>query len=72
MSIAQNILKLAKTLLADSPGLDGMSNREARKFVNYLLGKHINGFFKDNYWTPIHKTFKELNKHKRNANWLNP
>ena len=63
--IAQELLAVAKSLVADegSPGLNGMKNREARKFVNELLQRHTKGIFRDNSWQPIHKTFKELARH---------
>jgi len=63
------MIKLAKELtgiarmLMSSEGLNGMSNREARKFVNALLQKHTRGFFSDDYWQPITQTFKELDRH---------
>jgi hypothetical protein len=63
--IAKNILRLAKTLLADD-GLNGMSNREAKKFVNELLTRHTKGYFRDEAWNPIRKTFKELDRHNVN------
>lgn len=46
-----------------SSGLNGMSNREARKLVNSLLQRHTKGFFNDSGWSPIRKTFKELERH---------
>lgn len=61
--ITKDILKLAKSLLAESTGLNGMNNREAKKFLNYLLEKHTKGYFNDESWAPVHKTFKELDKH---------
>jgi hypothetical protein len=64
--IAQELLAVAKLLMAEdegSPGLNGMKNREAKKFVNNLLHRHTKGFFNDDYWQPITKTFKELSRH---------
>jgi hypothetical protein len=61
--IASELMKVAKSLVG-SAGLNGMSNREARKFVNALLQKHTRGFFNDDYWRPITKTFKLLAQHE--------
>lgn len=61
-SIARELIKVARELVS-SEGLNGMSNRDAKKFVNTLLGRHTSGFFRDNGWTPIHKTFKDLDRH---------
>lgn len=60
--IAKELTSIAKSLMA-SDGLNGMSNVEARKFVNALLQKHTRGFFNDEYWQPITKTFRELDAH---------
>jgi hypothetical protein len=62
---ARELVAVARILADDdlSPGLNGMKNREARKFVNKLLQKHTRGFFDDDGWRPIHKTFKELDRH---------
>lgn len=64
IKIARELVSVVKILADDlSPGLNGMSNREARKFVNTLLQRHTRGFFRDDHWKPIHKTFKELDRH---------
>jgi len=59
---AREILKVAKDVLAgeDSPGLNGMNNREARKFVNSIMSRGTRGFFSDQYWRPIQKIWKDL------------
>ena len=63
--VARKLLFIAKSFLADfnSEGLNGMSNREAKKFVNNLLGRYTKGFFRDEYWRPVNKTLEELRKH---------
>ena len=40
--------------------LEGMTNVEARKFVNGLIEPHSRGFFKDDSWRPVHAIFKAL------------
>jgi hypothetical protein len=64
IALAKKLVAVA-WLVADegSPGLNSMKNREARKFVNRLLDMHTKGFFKDDYWRPITRTFKELAEH---------
>jgi hypothetical protein len=63
ITIASKLMKIARSLVG-SAGLNGMKNREARKFVNTLLQKHTRGLFKDDYWRPITKTFKLLAAHE--------
>ena len=63
IKIASELIAVAKSLMG-SAGLNGMNNREARKFVNALLHKHTGGLFRDEYWAPITKTFKLLSEHE--------
>lgn len=42
--------------------LDGCNRRKASNIVNKLIQKHTRGFFSDVYWTPIQRTFSELDK----------
>ena len=66
IKVARELVAVARLLLSDeegSPGLNGMKNREARKFVFQLLHRYTKGFFKDDYWQPITKTFKLLQQH---------
>jgi len=64
MNVAKELVAVSRLVAEDgSPGLNGMNNREARKFVNKLLDRHTRGLFSDQYWTPVTKTFKELGSH---------
>jgi len=66
MDVARELIAVARDLVAidfDSPGLNGMKNIEARKFVNNLLHRHTKGFFRDEYWKPVQQTWDELEKH---------
>lgn len=62
IKIVGKLREIARCLIA-SDGLNGMSNVQARRFVNKLLKKHTQGYFNDENWRPIHKTFKELDNH---------
>ena len=61
--IARELLGVAKLLMSrDTPNpLDGMSKQKAIRVVNKLLSKHTKGLFRDEYWAPISKIWKELN-----------
>jgi hypothetical protein len=62
--MAKELVAVARMVAEEgSPGLNGMNNREARKFVSQLLHRHTKGFFKDEYWQPVTATFKELSRH---------
>ena len=55
--IALDALRLAKNTLNS---MNGMSNREARKFVNELIHPHTRGIWSDEYWRGVQNIWKAL------------
>lgn len=50
-----------------SDPLNGKSKTNASNWVHGKVDKITKGFFSDDYWTPIHKIFKEF--HRLRLNW---
>ena len=58
--VAKELLAVASLIAGGTSSLDGLRKQKAKDFVNSLMSKHTKGMFTDEYWTPIMKTFKEL------------
>ena len=64
MMVANGLRCVArKVMAADSSNpLDGMRRRKAVSIVSNLMARHTRGFFRDDFWKPVHAIWRELEK----------
>jgi len=65
IEVMGELVRIARELVSgvEPSALNGMSKREAKKFVNGLLSWGTKGFFTDDNWRPVHDAFKRLRDH---------
>ena len=60
MREAKDLVIMAKSLISENNGLDGMTKIKARRYVNDLIRPYTKGLFRDTYWEPVNKIWKAL------------
>ena len=50
--------------LLESVGIEGKSKAAAKKYIYKLVGRSLDGFFRDEFWTPINRFWKTLHNNK--------